>query len=176
MPTIDRTRDANASTTPAPGVPEVAAGVPVMTREIARDVPVPPLPRESLPASPQVSDDDVRRMVRERWPITLRDLLDVVRNIFERAGVPSARAEAIAVSVTMGVAHYFGGRMNYLPRGERLATGMLHLQMYREFDGRNHRHLAEKYGMNIVTVYSVLKEQHVIFQRELRSREKARGE
>jgi Mor family transcriptional regulator len=176
MPTRNHTDDANASGASDPSVPCAVSGVQGLTREIARSLPVPALPRESLPVAPLVGDDDVRRLVRDRWPIVLRDLLDVIRNIFERAGVPSDRAEAIAVSVTMGVAHYFGGRMSYLPRGERLATGMVHLQMYREFDGRNHRHLAEKYGMNIVTVYSVLKEQHAIFQRELRSRDKARGE
>jgi Mor family transcriptional regulator len=105
-----------------------------------------------------------------RWPQTLADLFKVFEAYNRRQGMPAEKAALDARDRTILLGEYFGGRMFYMPKGDSLRTAALHALIWREHNGRNTEALAEKYGMNIISVYQVLAQQRALARRSLQGR------
>jgi len=105
-----------------------------------------------------------------RWPKTLADLFRVLEAANRRAGMPADRAALDARDRVILIGEYFGGRMVYIPKGDTLRTAALHALIWAEFKGNNQEDLAERFGINIVTIYDILKQQRRLFQRRIQGR------
>jgi Mor family transcriptional regulator len=105
-----------------------------------------------------------------RWPKTLADLFRVLEAYNRRAGMSDERAALDARDRVVLIGEYFGGRMVYIPKGDALRTAALHAQIWSEFTGRNHEDLAQRYGINVVSIYDILKQQRKLFQRRIQGR------
>ncbi|MDH5785349.1 MAG: hypothetical protein OEZ16_07040 [Chromatiales bacterium] len=97
---------------------------------------------------------------KHRWPKLLADMIDVLAEHFQRRRKMSAEeASAEATQVITVIAHYFGGRLTYLPKDEKLRLALRDNQIWLEFNGRNVPALAQKYDLTEVQVYNIIREQ-----------------
>lgn len=121
------------------------------------------------------STEDLQRLLEEdkalpetqrRWPQDLVAILRLVEGVLVRRGMAKAPAFAAAAEAALEMAQYGGGRMLYLPVGHRLKLALRDAEIWRRFDGRNHHALAQEFGLTVVSIYEVLREQRALHQRK----------
>jgi len=78
--------------------------------------------------------------------IKLEDLPEEFRGI----------VEIIGIDVAMRLVALRGGETIYIPKPERLAAASRNRTIRSEFDGRNHRELARKYGLSLTWIREIL--------------------
>jgi len=103
----------------------------------------------------ELDNDDPRA-----WPQLLADLVDVTLGHLQRRlglDAPAARLEAQALILVM--AEYFGGRMIYLPKNEKLRRALRDTLIWHEFTGDNVAELGRRYDLSDIQIYNVLREQ-----------------
>lgn len=105
-----------------------------------------------------------------KWAPLLADMLRVIEALKRREGRAEADAFADAQSTVLALAEYFGGRMVYLPRGDRLRTALRDAELWRRFNGRNSAELAHEYRVSEIHCYAILKKQRQLHQRKLQGR------
>jgi Mor family transcriptional regulator len=93
-----------------------------------------------------------------RWPAELARLFGLVEDTIAQAPDLTDRS-AVARALCLAVADNLGGRMVYFPRGTYLKRVLRDRKLYSEFDGRNHRELAEHYDLCLQTVYKIIADQ-----------------
>lgn len=108
------------------------------------------------------ADDGV---VRDKWPRTLVDLVDVATNDMKHAGINPNEASRCARISVGAIARYHGGRVFYLPRGEALEQALRNQQIWQEFTGDNVQALVAKFKLSDKQIYQVLN-QHRQLRRE----------
>lgn len=91
-----------------------------------------------------------------RWPRTIVEMTEVVAAAFARAGRSAHQAEEDAETAVRALSEYFGGRMFYLPMAKGESIAARDDRIWREFDGKNVKDLARKYGLSEQGVYRVL--------------------
>lgn len=99
---------------------------------------------------------------QRRWPQELAALLRVMETTLVRLGVDSARAFALAAAQAADLAIYRGGRLLYLPQGQRLKLALRDAEIWRQFTGRNHQELADAHGLALQSIYEILREQRAL--------------
>lgn len=87
----------------------------------------------------------------------LDEVRDVVGRQLEEAGIEAARALAVGQSAAESVRAHFGGQVIYVPKAAQHQTRERWVSIWKEFDGHNHAHLAQKYGMGVHAIYRILK-------------------
>lgn len=94
---------------------------------------------------------------KERWPATLRELVEVLAAYNERVlrMKPHAAADD-AMERTVLIADYLGGRFVYLPRGESLRVAVRDALIYRLSDQLPVHEIAERYGLNEIRIYQIV--------------------
>jgi len=97
-------------------------------------------------------------------------MLRVLEALNKRGGVADTPAFATAQASVLALAEYFGGRMVYLPKGDRLRIALRDAEMWRAFSGKNVPELAAHYDLSEIHVYSLLKKQRALHQRKLQGR------
>lgn len=117
--------------------------------------------------SPELLDHLEDPEVRKRWPQTLWDMVTGVRHTLIRDGVDEATAKRQSLIIVRDFANWFGGRMEYLPRGDALTTAIKHRQIWDDYDGRNVLPLARKYNLTDVRIYEILREQKALHKKRL---------
>lgn len=100
--------------------------------------------------------------LRNKWPQTLADLLDVIAVELERVKVDNATL--IASKLAVCIAHYLGGRAVYLPTGEALNSALRDYDIYANWRG-NIDGLIDKYGLTQSHIYSILRQQRQLHRR-----------
>lgn len=138
-------------------------------RDVASDSLDPELRPEQYELSPALAasiDEAASVSDRALWGSMLLEIVDVLEAHFRRRKMPPDAAAAEARAVVMTLATHWGGRMLYLPKGDRLRVALKHQEIWRRFDGRNARALAEEFQMSIVAVYRVIDAQRRRAQRD----------
>lgn len=110
--------------------------------------------------SPEVTDS--RTTLSGAWPSVLANLKDVMEAHFRRRGHAAPAASAAsdeAREAVLELAHYFGGRPIYLPRGDRLKIELRDQELYQRFNGSNASELSDEYRITIRHVQRIIKAQ-----------------
>ncbi|MGO4699825.1 Mor transcription activator family protein [Dyella sp. 2RAB6] len=105
----------------------------------------------------------------EKWAATLASLVDHLADFYRRNGRNDEAAIGEAQKVVALLAHDFGGRPIYLPRGDRLQQALVARQIYLLHNGRNVEELAERFGYTVRHVQRVYAEQRSIETRKRQS-------
>lgn len=119
----------------------------------------------------ELSDDLLDHLedpeVRKRWPQTLWDMVTGVRHTLQKHGMAEAEAKRMSLLIIADFANWFGGRMEYLPRGDALAMAIKHRQIWDDYDHRNVRDLARKHNLTDVRIYEIIREQRALHHKRL---------
>lgn len=108
----------------------------------------------------------------DKWPQLLADLLSVLEALFRKRGFEAAAAFELAAASVIAIGEYLGGRVAYIPRGDRLIKAVRDAQIWRKFDGRPETvcRLADEHKLTVVSVYAILKAQRALHVRKLQGR------
>jgi Mor family transcriptional regulator len=101
-----------------------------------------------------------------QWPPLLADLFAVQEAYNRRKGMNETDAAVDARDRCVLLADYFGGRMVYIPTGERLHQALRDALIWAEFKGHNQLALCQKYELTQVRVYQILAEQRALMVKE----------
>ena len=105
-----------------------------------------------------------------KWPEELAALAEVLRVTYKRQGLSDQQANDLSSSGALAIGEYRGGRMLYLPCGERLITGLKHIQAWRMWKGNNIEEIAEFLGVTQTRAYGVLAEQRTLHRGKLQGK------
>lgn len=74
--------------------------------------------------------------------------------------LPIKRQQAVEVSKKLShhLTSNWGGQLIYFPKNLLGRVSERDMQIYKEFDGKNHAGLARKYGLTVQHVYRIVKE------------------
>lgn len=97
------------------------------------------------------------------WPKLLGELVDVVEAQLSRDGLNQPRRHA--QRVMMALAHFGGGKIIYLPRGQKLRTALRNHEIWRRFNGKNVRELADEYRLTAIQIYNIIREQRALHRK-----------
>jgi Mor family transcriptional regulator len=94
----------------------------------------------------------------QKMPDLLVDMAARVQKILmEKAGIEKALAEHIGFEISREMAEAWGGHQVYMPKGLDMLLHSRDLQIWEDFNGRNHAVLSKKYGISMVWVYAIVK-------------------
>ena len=103
-----------------------------------------------------------------KWAPLLADMVRVLEALHRRNGATEEEAFRLASQSVLAFAEYFGGRVVYLPRGDRLKIALRDAEIYRRFLGsRNVDKLADEYGLTTIHLYKIAREQRALHLRKL---------
>ncbi len=107
--------------------------------------------------------------MRALWPQALVDMLDVIAASLARELGDQEQARRLAALAIRELAHYFGGRMTYLPRGDRLERALRDKAIWDAHDGRRTSvlELAARYRLTEQQIYAILREQRALHVRRV---------
>lgn len=106
--------------------------------------------------------DKVPVEIRNKWPKDLAALCDIYDDELTRLGLDAEMVHRISLTLLMAQANYGGGRMFYIPKGDRLRQAIRNRQIYAAFRGNNHAQLAQQYGLTVQRIYDIVREQGAI--------------
>lgn len=120
-------------------------------------------------ASPeQVMEHALTPEMESQWPQHLTDFVTVVASGLERhSSMEAAKAQQMARVAVSALAMWRGGRIFYLPTGEKLQAALRDQAMWMEYNGKNITELAQKYKMIEPSVYRILARQRQLHTRKL---------
>ncbi|MCC8686218.1 Mor transcription activator family protein [Xanthomonas campestris] len=95
----------------------------------------------------------------DRWAPMLASLVAVLESTYRRLGLGDAQAAKLATAGVLAQAEYAGGRMLYLPRGDRLRKALRDAEIYHRARRGNIRQLADEYGLTDIHIYRICREQ-----------------
>lgn len=95
-----------------------------------------------------------------KWTKTLVEYVQVLERLYVRQGKTEADAFKQAAASVLELAEHRGGKVEYLPRGDALRTALRHAEIYRRGNGKNHDALADEFGISVIQVYRIQKQQH----------------
>jgi Mor family transcriptional regulator len=126
------------------------------------------LPDEELdPARAlEVAESLADARIAEKWPLRLLELADVTEaTILRHAARPGSPREQ-AERIVRAIAHYMGGRVIYLPKGDDLDRMLRNRAIWRDFTGNNHEALAERENLAVPTIYKIVGEMQALEKRK----------
>lgn len=106
----------------------------------------------------------------ESWAPMLAALVAVLHATFRRAGVDEELAIRLATTGVLAQAEYAGGRMLYLPRGERLRRALRDAEIYRRARRGNIGALAREHGLTDIQIYRICREQKELYLSKVQGR------
>ncbi|BBT78634.1 hypothetical protein WP8S18E11_03000 [Aeromonas veronii] len=87
---------------------------------------------------------------------TLGLLFESIKDGLERQ---SCFSEKLRASIFIAICETLGGSQVYMPRGEYLRDSLIRFSIFKEFDGKNTKLLAIKYGMSVRNIQNILDDQ-----------------
>lgn len=127
-----------------------------------------PIPQDQDPMG--LIGRDVGDVPDDRWAQALVDMVRVQEAVYLRHGRSKEDAFALAREGVMALAEYFGGRMWYLPRGDRLRVAMRDAEIFRRARRGNVRDLAEEFSLSEPQLYRIIRQQHALHLRKIQGR------
>lgn len=109
-----------------------------------------------------ILDSEAETGGSSKWAKTLVEYVQVLERLYVRQGKTEAEAFRLASESVLELAEYRGGRVEYLPRGDAIRTALKHAEIYRRCNGRNQQALADEFGMNIIQVYRIYRQQRAL--------------
>lgn len=103
----------------------------------------------------QLSDPEITK----KWPQALTDMLSVIEDAHRQRGDDDKTARTLAFIAVRALAHYHGGHIFYLPKGEQIGRALRDREIFECFNGTNVHELARQYNLNDVRIYKILAEQ-----------------
>ena len=106
----------------------------------------------------------------DRWAPQLAAMVAVLSATYRRQGMDDDNAARLATAGVLAWAEYAGGRMLYLPRGDRLKKALRDAEIYQRSRRGNIEQLADEYGLTVVHVYRVCREQRELHLSKVQGR------
>ncbi len=93
------------------------------------------------------------------YPELLEDLAAATGELLRKKmpGLTQDAAAEVGVELAEHLRHHWGGQSFYIPRGCQFEASQKHLDIWRDFDGKNHRQLVRKHGVSLQQVYVVIR-------------------
>lgn len=104
-------------------------------------------------------EQELRDHTGDKWPPLLAELVGVLEAALVRQGVPADLAIDQAIASALAVGEYLGGKLVYIPRGDRLRTALKHAKAWRIWKGNNIEEIMALLDVCEVRAYKVLAEQ-----------------
>lgn len=102
-----------------------------------------------------------------KWSENLAEMFDVTAAALKREGLSEEQARSYASVVVLALGTLMGGRMYYLPRGDRLRAAMRQRDIYHAWRaGVSVAELAKRYRCTQKTVYVAIKRQRALSRAE----------
>jgi Mor family transcriptional regulator len=106
--------------------------------------------------------------IRKNWPRLLSEFVDLFCAELARQGMSNEKAIVTATKLVCVLGNYFGGRVCYIPTGERLKQAIRDNRIFLDYqisDG-NVAVLAKKYNLTDSHVYSIIREQLALHRKK----------
>lgn len=98
-------------------------------------------------------------MADERVPELVADLEDqTAACLMGELKLERSKAAAVAKKVARHITQNWGGQIIYIPKNLLGQISERDIQIYREFNGKNHAQLSRKYNLTVQQVYRIVKE------------------
>lgn len=81
---------------------------------------------------------------------------------FRRAGLDAAATLTQAKGIIIVLSAYFGGRVTYIPQGDKINAVLRDAEIWRNPDGLDVAALAARYGLTRTRIYGILRKQRAI--------------
>lgn len=109
---------------------------------------------------------DLSAVPDTKWAPQLAALVGVLEALYVRQGRPEVEALKLACDGVLAIAEYAGGRVLYLPRGDRLKLAVRDAEMHRRWQrGATIGQLAQDYDLTDIHVYRVVSQQRALHLR-----------
>ena len=95
----------------------------------------------------------------DRWAPMLASMVAVLTTTYRRLGLEDEKAAKLAIAGVLAQAEYVGGRMFYLPRGERLRLALRDAEIFHRARSGNIQALAAEFGVTDIQVYRICRQQ-----------------
>lgn len=105
-----------------------------------------------------------------RWPKRLHDLFELHRAYNLRLGMDPEDAALDARDRCILLGDYLGARPYNIPRGDALRIALRDKLIWAQFTGRNHEALAARYGLDLVHLYRILRQQRRLSRGKLQGK------
>lgn len=105
--------------------------------------------------------EEAANLPEDRWAPQLTELVAYIEALFQRLRMAPEAAFKLAREVVMEMAHAFGGRTVYLPRGDRLKIALRDAEIWRRYTGKPEQieQFARELGVTTIHVYAILAKQ-----------------
>jgi len=116
-------------------------------------------------------DDLLDQGNSDKWPQLLAHMVVVAETaIYNAGGVNHDLATKYAVAAVLAIGNAVGGRMQYIPRGDRLETALKHAQAWRMWKGNNIEEIMEFLDVTQIRAYAVIAQQRKIFKEKVQGK------
>jgi len=98
-------------------------------------------------------------MSDDNYPEILQDLRDQVLDVLKSKNMDTSAATEAAFEVAEKIRKNWGGMPIYICKGQDFELSQRDMQIWADFDGRNHHALCRKYDISIQRLYKIIKVQ-----------------
>ena len=103
----------------------------------------------------------------DKWPPLLAELVTVTEAALLKTGLPASDAADLAIAAVLAVGDFIGGKLVYIPRGDRLRTPLKHARAWRMWKGNNIGEIAQFLDVSEVRAYAVIAEQRALHRQKI---------
>lgn len=93
----------------------------------------------------------------DQYPEVLVDMADCIRQRL-CLNLPAAQAGPLTLDIIETIRSRFGGGLIYIPKRRLFEIAKRNKAILDQFDGHNQRALSIRYGLNIVTIYDIIRD------------------
>lgn len=97
-------------------------------------------------------------MADDRIPELVTDLQDQVEHKLIALRIDARTAKTIGVEVAAYITTNWGGQLIYIPKNLNGQLSARDVQIYAQFNGRNHAALAKKFDLTVQQIYRIVRE------------------
>ncbi|SUA57999.1 Mor transcription activator family protein [Oligella urethralis] len=94
---------------------------------------------------------------RRKIPELLEYLSKAIEAQLKKFEISDVQAESVGIHVSNKIAEDLGGQLLYIPKGVSLRLSLRDLQIYKEYNGKNHAELSKKHGLSVQHIYKIIK-------------------
>lgn len=105
---------------------------------------------------------DLSDVPEGKWAPLLANMVSVLEARFLRQGMTADQAFNQARDSVLATAEYFGGRMIYLPRGDRLKLALRDAEIFHRANANNIKTLATEFEVTDIQIYRIIRQQRAL--------------
>ncbi|HZF99156.1 MAG TPA: Mor transcription activator family protein [Pseudoxanthomonas sp.] len=106
----------------------------------------------------------------DKWPPLLAELVTVAEAALLKSGLPANEAAELAIATVLAVGDFIGGKLVYIPRGDRLRTALKHARAWRMWKGNNIGEIACYLDVSEVRAYAIVAQQRALHREKLQGK------